>query len=77
MAEIAKSSQAKERTIKNYLSDTDEEKYATHPKLPQDPAARKEKILRLWRTAYNCAFGVAILLIQKEAVITKILLFGR
>lgn len=58
--------------MRNYLSDTDEEKYATHPKLPLDPVARKEKVTRLWRSAHSCAVGVAVMLRQKEAVITKI-----
>ena len=66
-----------DKALKNYLSDTDEEKYATHPKLPRDPGARKAKVMRLWHSAHNCAIGVAIMLRQVEAITTKIELFGR
>ena len=53
---------SKKKIIKNYLSDTDPEDYVNHPKLPLDPQQRKERIMRLWRSCFNCSIGVAIML---------------
>ena len=62
----------------NYLSDTDQEEYKDYPKLvDMSPDEKRSRILRLWRTCFNCSIGVAIMQEQKDAVITKILLFGR
>ena len=62
----------------NYLSDTDPEEYAYYQKLIDlSRHDRETRILKLWRSCFNCSIGVAIMLKQKEAVITKIQLFGR
>ena len=64
--------------IGNYLSDTDVEEYVNYPRLLDLTRENREaRILKLWRSCFNCSIGVAIMLKQKEAVITKIQLFGR
>ena len=64
--------------VGNYLSDTDPEEYVDYPMLNQlEDEDRESRLLKLWRSCFNCSIGVAIMLKQKEAVITKIQLFGR
>ena len=62
----------------DYLSATDPEDYQDRISLKNLSKSEKEAhLLRLWRTCYNCSFGVAMMLSQKEALTTKITLFGR
>ena len=47
----------------NYLSDTDAEEYLDYPKLlDMTRADRESRILKLWRSCFNCSIGVAIML---------------
>ena len=47
----------------DYVSDTDPEEYANHPKLKSmSKAKRKAHILKLWNTAFACSFGISVLL---------------
>ena len=46
----------------DYLSDTDQEEYKDYPKLvDMSPDERRSRVLRLWRTCFNCSIGVAIM----------------
>ena len=61
---IKKEQHKEQKALKsNYLSDTDLEEYKDYPKLLDMTAAeRHARVLRLWRTCFNCSIGVAIML---------------
>lgn len=61
-----------------YLSATDPEEYQDRVQLNNLTQDEKRKyLLRLWRTCFNCAFGVGIFLSQMESLVAKITIFGR
>ena len=62
----------------DYLSATDPEDYQDRISIKNlSVSDKKAHLLRLWRTCYNCSFGVAMMLSQKQMFDAKITLFGR
>ena len=62
----------------DYLSDSENGDYTGVANIEElDDAAQVEHIKKLWRTCYNCSFGVAMMLLQMQAFTSKIHLFGR
>ena len=62
----------------DYLPNSDPEDYVDRVQLELLPQAERQKyVLQLWRTCYNLAWSVGIILKQHQLITTKIRLFGR